>query len=160
LIRILILACGNPMRGDDGVAWPAAEELSASFTAPEVEVICAHQLTPEMAEKLSWVDAVIFLDAAAEGQPGQVRCKMLAEPFADVRFSHQLSPVAILALAKQLYGASPLAYSVTLTGEDFDHSDTLSLTAAEALPRLVAKIDALIHQLLSPEPVSSVTNQT
>ena len=160
MIRILILAFGNPLRGDDGVAWQAAEKLSARFPASEVEVVCAHQLAPEMAEKLSWVDAVVFIDAAEEGQPGEVRCKTLGEPFAEVRFSHQLSPVAILALAKQLYGASPLAYSATLTGQSFDHGDALSAVAAEALPRLVAQVDALLHQLLTPQPVLSAWNKT
>ena len=38
--------------------------------------------------------------------------------------------MAILALAKQLYGASLLAYSVTLTGQSFDYGDTLSAVAA------------------------------
>jgi len=160
LIRILILAYGNPLRGDDGVAGRAAEELSSKFAAPEVEIVCAHQLAPEMAEKISWVDAVIFIDGAEDGQPGEVRCNSLVEPFAGVRFSHQLSPLAILALAKQLYGASPGAYSVTLTGQCFDHGENLSLVVAEALPRLVAKVEALIHQLLSLEPVSSASSKT
>jgi hydrogenase maturation protease len=160
LIRILILAYGNPLRGDDGIAWRAAEELSVNFTAPELEIVCVHQLTPEMAEKVSWADAVIFLDAAEKGEPGEVRCTPLVEPFGDVRFSHQLSPVAILALAKQLYGASPLAYSVTLTGQYFDHGDTLSSTAAAALPHLVAKVNALVHQLMTAQPVSSAVIQT
>lgn len=160
MIRILILAYGNPLRGDDGVAWHAAEELSVKFTAPELEIVCVHQLTPEMAEKVSWADAVIFLDASEDGEPGEVRCKPLVEPFGDVRFSHQLSPVAILALAKQLYGASPTAYSVTLTGQCFDHGDTLSSTAAAALPRLVAEVNALVHQLLTAQPVSSAVIQT
>jgi hydrogenase maturation protease len=149
LIRILILAYGNPLRGDDGVAWLAAEELNAKFTVPEVEVVCVQQLAPEMAERVSWADAVIFLDAAEDGLSGEVRCTPLVEPFAAARFSHQLSPIAILALAKQLYGASPLAYSVTLTGQCFDHGDTLSPAAAAALPLLVAKVDALVHQFLA-----------
>lgn len=160
MIRILILAYGNPLRGDDGVAWRAAEELSVKFTAPELEIVCVHQLTPEMAEKVSWADAVIFLDASEDGEPGEVRCKPLLEPFGDVRFSHQLSPVAILALSKQLYGASPLAYSVTLTGQCFDHGDTLSSAAAAALPLLIGRIQALVHQLLTAQPVSSAVIQT
>ena len=160
MLQILILACGNPLRGDDGVAWRAAEELSGRFAASEVEVVSTHQLTPEMAEKVAWADAVVFLDAAADGQPGEVRCNALVEPFGEVRFSHQLSPVAILALAKQLYGASPRAYCVTLAGQCFDHGDTLSSSVQRALPRFVAKVDALVQELLSLETVSSVPSKT
>jgi hydrogenase maturation protease len=160
LLQILILAYGNPLRGDDGVAWRAAEELSGRFAASEVEVVCTHQLTPEMAEKVSWADAVIFLDAAEDGQTGEVSCNRLVEPFGEVRFSHQLSPVAILALAKQLYGASPRAYSVTLTGQCFDHGDTLSSVVETALPCFVAKVDALVHQLLTQEPVPCASDKT
>lgn len=160
MIRILILAYGNPLRGDDGVGWRAAEELSAKLTAPEVEIVCEHQLAPEMAERLSWVDAVIFLDAAEEGQPGEVCCKPLLEPFGEVQFSHQLSPVAILALAKQLYGASPRAYSVTLSGQCFDHGGSLSSVASEELPNLVAKVEALVQELMGLEQVSSASSKT
>lgn len=149
MLQILILAYGNPLRGDDGIAQLAAEQLSGKFDASKVEVLCTHQLTLEMAEKISWADAVIFLDASEDGEPGEVRCNPLVEPCGEVQFSHQLSPVAVLALAKQLYGASPQAYCVTLTGECFDHGDTLSSVAAGALPRLVETVETLVQQMLN-----------
>jgi len=155
LVQILILAYGNPLRGDDGVAWLAAEQLSGKLAATEVEIVCAHQLAPEMAEKVSRADAVIFLDAAEDGEPGEVRCTQLVEPFAGVRFSHQLSPVAILALAKQLYGANPQAYSVTLTGQCFDHGDALSCVAEKALPRMVEKVAVMVQQLRNLQAASA-----
>lgn len=160
MIGILILAYGNPLRSDDGVAWRAAEELKLNLSAPEIEIVCAQQLAPEMAEKLSWVDAVIFVDAAEQGQPGEVRCNALVEPLAGVRFSHQLSPTAIVALAKQLYGASPQAYCVTLTGECFDDGDSLSAVAEGALPRFIAKVEALVDQITKSQPVSFVSSET
>jgi hypothetical protein len=58
--------------------------------------------------------------------------------------------MAILALAKQLYVPSPLACSVTFTGQSFDHGDTLSLAAVRGLPSSVTKVDALVRRLLTP----------
>ena len=83
---------------------------------------------------------MIFVDAAAagggNGQSGEVRCAAIGLPEGPVRFSHQLSPCAVMALARQLYGASPRAFSVTLTGECFDHGEALSPVVAAALPAL------------------------
>jgi hypothetical protein len=40
---------------------------------------------------------------------------------------------------------------VTLTGECFDHGESLSPVVAAALPALVTRIEALVQQFLSPE---------
>lgn len=151
--RILIIAYGNPMRCDDGLAWNAAAALEGKFPGADVELLSTHQLTPELAESVSRAQAVIFMDAASSngtnGQPGEVRSSQVELPEGPPRFSHQLSPGAVLALAHQLYRASPLAFAVTLTGQDFHHGESLSPLVAAAVPALVARIEALVHSLLS-----------
>jgi hydrogenase maturation protease len=150
--RVLIIAYGNPLRSDDGVAWRAADELEKKFASGKVEILRTHQLAPELAEAVSRSDAVIFIDAAApseSGHPGEVRCVPVGLPDGPVRFSHQLSPALVIALTRQLYGGTPAAFSVTLTGERFDHGDALSPAAAAALPSLVTRIEALIQHLVS-----------
>jgi hydrogenase maturation protease len=143
--RVLILAYGNPLRSDDGLAWRATDALEGKFPATEVEILRLHQLAPELAETVRHCSAVIFVDAAEGGTPGEVRCEELRDTAAETRFSHQLSPQAVLALARQLYDATPRAFCVTMTGQSFDHGETVSPAVAAALPHLIARIEALVR---------------
>jgi len=154
-VLIIIIAYGNPLRSDDGVAWRAADELEKKFPGGDVEILRTHQLAPELADAVSRTEAVIFIDAAGDGagHPGEVRCAPVGPPEGPVRFSHQLSPSSVIALARQLFGAAPRAFSVTLTGECFDHGEALSPAVAAALPSLVTRIEALIQYLVSPAAV-------
>ncbi|MGO8793687.1 MAG: hydrogenase maturation protease [Candidatus Sulfotelmatobacter sp.] len=149
--RILIIAYGNPMRGDDGLAWRAADELEAKLSSSEIEIQRLHQLAPELAETISHVAAVIFVDAAAaqpNRQPGDIRCEPITEISSEGTFSHQFSPHAVVALARQLYNANPRAFSVTMTGQDFNHAESLSPPVAAALPALINRIESVVQSLL------------
>ncbi len=152
--RVLIIAYGNPMRCDDGLAWRAADELEGKFPTHEFEILRTHQLAPELAETVSRSQAVIFVDAASSGgtnaQPGEVREAPIGLSAGPPCFSHHLSPAAVIALASQLYGAHPRAFSVTLTGQSFDHGESLSPVVVAAIPALVARIETLVQSLLSP----------
>jgi hydrogenase maturation protease len=152
--RVLIIAYGNPMRCDDGLAWRAADALEHKFAGAAVEILRTHQLVPELAETVSHSQAVIFVDAASSdgpnAQPGEVREVPIGLPQGPPRFSHHLSPAAVIALASQLYGAHPRAFSLTLTGQCFDHGEGLSPVVEAAMPALVARIETLVQSLLSP----------
>lgn len=153
--RILIIAFGNPLRCDDGLAWRAADELEKRFCGSDVEILRTHQLAPELAESVSGFETVIFVDAAsADGtnsQPGEVRSAAVTASDETPRFSHQLSPGAVLALAAQLFGAAPRAFSVTLTGECFDHGEFLSPTIEAAIPALVARVEELVRSAVATQ---------
>jgi hydrogenase maturation protease len=154
--RVLIVAFGNPMRCDDGLAWHVADQLEGRYSTEEVEILRAHQLAPDLAETVSHCEAVIFVDAASadaagNGPPGEVRHAEVSLPESAPRFSHQLSPSAVVALAHKLYDAKPRVFSVTLTGQCFDHGESLSAVVTAALPVLVARIETLVQQFLSPE---------
>jgi Ni,Fe-hydrogenase maturation factor len=96
---------------------------------------------------------VIFVDAAApneaNGHPGEVRDVEISAPQGAPRFSHQLSPAAVMALARQLFGATPRAFAVTLTADCFEHGEVLSPVVAAAIPALVTRIEQRIQSLLS-----------
>jgi hydrogenase maturation protease len=162
--RVLIIAYGNPMRSDDGIAWRAADLLVGQFSSAEVEILRVHQLAPELAEEITRCDTVIFVDAAsadgAIGKPGEIRCLEIgSSKEGPPRFSHQLSPSAVVALARQLYGAAPRAFSVTLTGQCFDHGESLSALVEGAIPLLVARIVALVESLLPTQAFPPVANK-
>ncbi|MGB8062702.1 MAG: hydrogenase maturation protease [Candidatus Sulfotelmatobacter sp.] len=146
--RVLIIAYGNPLRSDDGVAWHAVEALQQKFSPAEIEIACLHQLSPELAETLSRFRFVIFVDAASspEGHPGEIRVEDLGgkDPAdSGSPFFHALSPNAVIRLAETLYGAKPRAFALTVAGQNFDHGESLSPAVAAALPHLVARIEAL-----------------
>jgi hydrogenase maturation protease len=155
MLRVLIVAYGNPLRSDDGVGWVVAEELRRRLTSPEVEVVRLQQLLPEVAEGLSRAAAVIFVDASCNGEPGEVRCQPVLPPPTKVQFSHQLSPAEVLGLASQLYGATPQAFCVTLAGYCFEHGEELSESVAARLPHLAATVEHLTRQILSASLASS-----
>src|SRR5690348_5959718 len=100
MARILILGYGNPLRSDDGLGWRAAQALSDSSHG-EVEVHTCHQLLPEVVELASRADAVFFIDAARDGEPGEVRCTPILPEKSAPRFSHQLSPGTVLGLSRE-----------------------------------------------------------
>jgi hydrogenase maturation protease len=152
--RVLIIAYGNPLRSDDGLAWRAAESLQGKFSAEDVEILCLQQLGPELAETASRCECVIFIDAASgSGSPGEVQIREFfrdnSGPAETSRFCHALPPSAILGLAAQLYGTRPQAFSATVSGENFEHGESLSPAVAAALPDLLARIEELIQHCMS-----------
>jgi hydrogenase maturation protease len=144
--RVLIVACGNPLRCDDGLAWRAVEDLHR-LRQQDVEIIAQHQLTPELASPVSQVERVLFLDAARRGQPGEIRCELVLPVHASGAFTHNFSPASILSLAHELYGKAPQAYVISLSGECFDHGETISATVEAALPGFVELIVRFTEEL-------------
>jgi len=143
---VLVIAYGNPLRSDDGVAWQAAEEIRTTF-ASRIEVVCRHQLTPELAENASRADMVIFVDATAQGNAGEVVCRSVTAQSREARFSHHLTPSQVLALCDRWYGVSPPAFVISISGECFDHGDGLSIAARNGLRQSVRVVSDLISAL-------------
>lgn len=141
--KILVIAYGNPLRGDDGIAWQAAEALKKKLPA-SAQVICVHQLTPELAENLSSADHVIFVDACIEGQPGNVRCRPISAVSGEARFSHHLSPGEVLALCNRLYSANPIAFLISISGKSFDHGEQVTAAVVKAIPRAARLVESIL----------------
>jgi len=144
MARALIIAYGNPLRCDDGLAWHLAEALSRAELPGDVEVITCHQLTPELASEVSQVSIALFVDAARNGIPGELVQARVTPRREGSAFTHECSPGAILGLAQELYGRCPEAFVISMCGECFDHGETLSPKIAESLPRLVEMVGQFI----------------
>jgi len=142
--RTLVIAYGNPLRSDDGVAWQAAEELKRILPSP-AHVICVHQLTPELAELASGSDLVIFVDAASEGHPGSVLCQRLSPESGKFHFSHHLTPQEVLVMCDRLYCAKPRAFLVSIAGKCFDHGEQFTPAAMIAIPRVLSVVRRAIE---------------
>lgn len=62
----LILGYGNSLRSDDGFGWKGATALEQDLSSPNVKVVAAQQLTPELAEAV----ACSSKPGEREGVPG------------------------------------------------------------------------------------------
>ena len=143
---VLVIAWGNPLREDDGVAWHVLEGLRLLKPRPglpPLKLRHAHQLAPEMAECVSKAQGVVFIDARRDGTPGEVRCEEIAPSAGSNPLAHSLSPQALLLYAEQLYGRAPRAVVLSITGERFGMGESLSPAVRRALPRAIRKV---LHQ--------------
>jgi hydrogenase maturation protease len=144
----ILLACGNPLRGDDGVAVYLARQLEASPGDRPVEILCFQQWTPELAERISHAEMAIFVDASAVIAPGEIQLQSLeAIPGRRGVTTHSMNPPQLLALAQRLYGRAPeRAFLLTIGGESFAHDRHLSKKASESIPAALEKIKALLAE--------------
>ena len=61
----LVIGYGNTLRGDDGVGQKVAEVI-ASLGLSGIRALSCHQLTPELADPISEVRMVVFVDATVD----------------------------------------------------------------------------------------------
>jgi hydrogenase maturation protease len=139
--RLLIIGYGNPLRGDDGFGYHAAERLRDLIQEPEIEILALHQLTPELMDPLSRADSAIFIDACIGGIPGEIQERTLDPNLpASARFTHHLTPEMLLAGAASLYGRAPESVLITCTGTDFACSLALSQTCKLSLDQTISAV--------------------
>src|SRR5690606_22299143 len=115
----------------------------AARPLPQVRVLTAHQLTPEMAEDVAAADAVIFVDAAIASAGNEVDITPLA-PQGAWSMTHVFEPGIILGLAGTLYGRSPPAWLVRIQGDCFEPGEGLSLAAQRRAEIALEQIQALL----------------
>ena len=138
--RVLIIGYGNPLRGDDGFGWQAAVRLLDLIADPEVEVLAVQQLTPELMEPVSRARRVVFIDAAAAGEPGELRELAVAADPETPRFTHHSTPGGLLAGAAALFGHAPQATLYSVPGQDFGFGERLTPPVERALAEVVARV--------------------
>ena len=139
--RILIIGYGNPIRGDDGLGWRAAERLRELVTDADVEILSLHQLAPELMDPLSQVDLAIFIDAAVGPEPGALSERRIEpHPSNSASFTHRATPEALLWAARALYGRAAEGRMISVTGADFDYSVDLSPTVEARLEDVVSAV--------------------
>ncbi len=148
--RCLLLACGNPLRSDDGVAWKIADAFEQNTANIGVKVIVAMQFTPELAEDLRDADTVAFVDASATAATGEVSIVPLTPAEAAPRtLTHHMPPDSLLRLAQELYGKLPQrAFAVTVGAESFELGETLSEAVRAAIPQAVAALQEIFAEAL------------
>lgn len=146
----LIIGYGNPLRSDDGVGWHVSQQLAVRLLDHDIEILQCHQLTPELAEKISRAQRVLFIDSTSEGSPGEWTCDEIRADSEPALFSHSPSPGGLLQLSRSLYAAAPPASLLTVCGNSFEYGESLSPVVSSCLPGLVSEIvDMVVERSLS-----------
>ncbi|HEY5256746.1 MAG TPA: hydrogenase maturation protease, partial [Acidobacteriaceae bacterium] len=143
----LLLACGNPLRGDDGFGGWVASKAQEQFAGSQLEVVASRQFTPEMAEPISTSDTVIFLDCSATSEPGQITLHPVEATTRPARLmTHHMSPESLLWMSQELYGRVPrAAYLITVGGESFKMEERLSNAVRGAAPAVLSMVREIVH---------------
>jgi hydrogenase maturation protease len=152
----LVLACGNPLHGDDGVAFFIARYLRAGFCDSQTEIKSFQRWTPEPAEAISESELVLFLEASGNLRAGEVQLRAIQPAGESSAGRTQLiSPESLLALARQLYGNTPeQAFVITIGGESFNRPDEFSEPVRLAIPEALNQIKALLSGVSLPKQTS------
>ena len=117
--RTLVLAWGNPGRGDDGLG-PAFADLLGAYAGFSLTVDSGYQLQVEDAAEIARHDRVLFVDADRAGE-GPFRFQRLAPAAGVPSFTtHSVAPGELLGLARSLFGAEPEAWLLGIRGYHFD----------------------------------------
>ena len=129
---VLVLAVGNPSRGDDAIGPELAARLEAA-ALPGVEVVTEFQLQVENALDLVGRERVIFVDAGT-GTPAPFELRRIEAAPEFLHTSHALSPEAVLATYRRVTGDEPPeAWVLCVRGESFELGNELSTAAADHL---------------------------
>ncbi len=133
----LVIAIGNPLRRDDGVAHHV-------HTPPDIERRAVLQLSPEMAEELVGYDPVVFVDADVSAP--ELRIEAVDSLPSSSSLTHVCRPSEIVALARALFEFSGQAYTCRIPVSDLSEGEGLSQSATQ----LATQAAQSISQFLTP----------
>ena len=135
---LLVLAAGNPSRGDDGAGPWLAARLAEEAPAG-VEILEDFQFQVEHALDLAGRRAVLFVDAARPGAADGGLCLApLAPADAPPVLSHALSPAQLLAVAQRLGQPLPAAWLLAVEGAEFGLGRGFGAAMQARLPQALA----------------------
>jgi hydrogenase maturation protease len=130
-----------------------------------VEVISCQQLLPELAERLARVELAVFVDAALDLPPGNVRTeRVAAASAATATLGHHTTVATLLALACAVYGRSPETFLVRVGAASLEFGEALSEQVAAAVPDAMAAVQAALSRHCErseaiPDEITSLRSQ-
>jgi hydrogenase maturation protease len=150
--RCLILACGNTLRGDDGVGPWLAQWAGQRFQAEaDLCVVARQQWTPELAEEIARAESVLFIDCSVDSPPGSVLL-VPVEPGAATQglATHHLGAAELLALGRELYDSLPRnALLLTIGAGSTELGEVFSDPVKAALPDACSLLETTVLGLLA-----------
>ena len=139
---ILLLAYGNPSRGDDALAPLLLEQITNC--SDSVELLTDFQLQIEHALDLKHRSVVLFADASvANIQPVELR---QLQPLRDNSYTtHAMNPSAVMQVYQDIEKAEPPpCFLLTMQATQFELGDGLSETAVNSLQLAALLVEKLL----------------
>lgn len=149
--RCLLLACGNPLRSDDGVGLRLAEWATQRFQGDSsIRILASQQWTPDLAKEIADVESVLFVDSSVETAAGRVDLTPVEMNFdRAASTTHHMDPPALLALAHSLYGSLPShAMLLTVGAGSMELGETLTGPVQAAMPRAQRVLEKAVRRFL------------
>lgn len=133
----VVLACGNPSRGDDALgplllarlaAWLQETDMADAF-----DLIEDFQFQIEHALDLKGRRAALFIDAG-DGTPVPYTLHPVADDAAPSHSTHAISPAAVVAVYRRVVGGdAPPCDVLCVSGERFELGEGLGTLASAHL---------------------------
>lgn len=125
--EILIIGYGNTLRGDDGVGYKIAEIIE-QWNINHITSLAVHQLTPDLAEKISKADTVIFIDAVpiTDINTAKLEIKTISSHQKTNNLAHHNNPEQLLSLTQAIYQKAPKSSWILVPAINFNFSEHLS----------------------------------
>jgi hydrogenase maturation protease len=149
-LRLVILAWGNPSRGDDALGPTLAQRIREHIERHArdrcIEVVEDFQLQVEHALDLEDRDLALFIDAslACEAPFGFRR---LEAQLGISETTHALAPEAVLYVYRQITGTpAPPSYLLSLRGERFELGEGLGEAAESHLEAALKFVRDLLEE--------------
>lgn len=142
----LVIAVGNPSRGDDALGPTLIDRLHAHHLR-EVELLTDFQLQVEHALDLQDRRGVLFIDAAHPGRADEpVQLRPLAPDAGPPVGSHALRPEAVLQVAGRVLKRVPPAWLLAIEGVSFGLGEGLSEAARQRLVDAEQRVLVWLHE--------------
>ena len=153
----LVLACGNTLRGDDGVGPRLAEWAAHRFRDDSnVRILARQQWTPDLAKDIADADSVLFVDSSVDSAPGRVNLIPVAthvngcEGAIHNLATHHIDPTELLGLTRELYGSmSAHAMLLTVGAGTTELGESFSDPVEAALPRARGILEKAVLRFLN-----------
>jgi hydrogenase maturation protein HypF len=145
--KVLVLAIGNPSRGDDALGPLLCDRLvdalGAAIERGGLEVLTDFQLQIEHVLDIEDRDRVYFVDASVRATAPFELTRVFPRPSHSFS-THALAPEALLEVYRTTLGAPPEAWVMAIRGERFELGAPLSERASA---HLEAALDRLLDEL-------------
>ncbi len=131
-IHTLVIGIGNTLRGDDGIGYLVAEQLSA-VRPPHVSVIATYQLLPEHIDDVRKADRVVFVDASFDLMKGHILQKAIVPAPTPQRTTHHMTPEQVMWHCWLLFDFLPEAQLLMVGIRQTDEVCTTSPSTSDML---------------------------
>jgi hydrogenase maturation protease len=143
-MRTLLIACGNPLRGDDGVALAALDLIPA---APGLVTLSVQQLAPELAEEIAGFERVVFLDADARAS--SLAIEPAPEGLTASPLTHSSDPAEVVALSRALFGFAGEALVCRIPVRDFSPGAPLTAAGTRRASEAAGELQRILSETMA-----------